>query len=101
MNSARFIRFLVLLAGAAATAGGATALLHAEARQEAGSQSGSSPPSGAQEAQTSQDPQAAEAGLFPERHRVGNTVLIFNDIFDFSGAANDLFVWGWLPTISG
>ena len=33
--------------------------------------------------------------------RVGGTRLIFNDILDFSDDANDLFVWAWLPTISG
>ncbi len=71
MISARIFKSLVLLAGAAAAAGGATALLHAEARQE------------------------------PPPARVGDTRFIFNDIFDFSEAANDLFVWGWLPTISG
>ena len=101
MNSGRFIRLLVLLAAAAATAGGAAPLLHAEASQEAGSESTSSPPSGAQVAQSSQDQQEPEVELFPERHRVGNTVFIFNDVFDFSGVVNDLFVLGWLPTISG
>jgi cytoskeletal protein CcmA (bactofilin family) len=27
--------------------------------------------------------------------------MIFNSIFEFDETANDLFVWGWLPTISG
>ncbi len=109
MNSARFIKFLALLAGVAATVGGAPVLLHAEAQQEAGSQSGSSPPSGAQETETSQETQGRRP-RFPLSElsgqelppvRGGNSRFVFNDIFDFSEAANDLFVWGWLPTISG
>lgn len=109
MSSARLIKVLVLLAGAAATVGGATALLHAEAQQETGSQGEASAPSGAREAETSQELQAPGPGRFlselfgqePPRGRAGDTRFIFNDIFDFSETANDLFVWGWLPTISG
>lgn len=27
--------------------------------------------------------------------------MIFNSIFEFTDSVNDLFVWGWMPTISG
>ncbi len=109
MISARILKFLVLMVGAAAAAGGATSLLRAEAQQEPGRPSGSSAPSGALETETSQELQAVGRGRFllelfeqePPPARVGDTRFIFNDIFDFSEAANDLFVWGWLPTISG
>ncbi len=36
-----------------------------------------------------------------QRARVGNTRFIMDNIFDFDGLANDLFVWGFRPTVSG
>jgi cytoskeletal protein CcmA (bactofilin family) len=33
--------------------------------------------------------------------RVGDTQMIFNSIVEFSDTANDLFVWAYMPTISG
>ena len=110
MSSARFVKLFILIAGAATTVSAAAVLLRAEAQQEAGSRPASSPQPGAQEVESSQDPgepggaELTLAELFGQegqRVQVGNSVFMFNDIFDFSGTANDLFAWGWLPTISG
>ncbi len=63
-----------------------------------------------QEGAESQDPDEAEQFSLRQEERIGgrgrdiragDTRFIFNDIFDFDEAANDLFVWAWLPTVSG
>ncbi len=61
---------------------------------------GQDPPAqeGAGELQLTEREQMDDGG---QRVRVGDTQFIFNDIFDFTDTANDLFVWAWLPTISG
>ena len=60
--------------------------------------------SGAQDPQNEEQFELAtreRIGQEGQRVRVGDTQFIFNTIFEFTDSANDLFVWGWLPTISG
>ena len=62
-----------------------------------------------QEGPQRQDPAAERFSLRQEERigdqgrdiRAGDTRFIFDDIFEFTDAANDLFLWGWLPTMSG
>ena len=70
------------------------------------------PSPGHAQAQTGQDPEPQDPEEFAlgrsqdlgeEGHslRVGDTELIFSSIYEFVGEANDLFVWAWMPTVSG
>jgi len=97
MTIAQFSKFLVVLAGAALAAGSTSARLQeapAAAAQQGGEQS-------AQEPEEFRLTQRERVGREGQQLRVGDTRVIFNSIFEFDETANDLFVWGWLPTISG
>jgi cytoskeletal protein CcmA (bactofilin family) len=118
MISARTLQLLVVIA-AVVQAGGSPPSQGPQPPQAAAGGSPSSqaqqPPQGeAGGSPSSQDPQQdpqqeeefrltirEQLGEGAQSVRVGGTRLIFNDIFDFSDVANDLFVWAWLPTISG
>lgn len=41
------------------------------------------------------------AGLPQSPQEPAGPQMIFNSIFEFTDSVNDLFVWGWMPTISG
>jgi cytoskeletal protein CcmA (bactofilin family) len=105
MKTCRIGTLLAISAGAAAVG---AASLHASTGAEAGAAAiehrqentgqGTEAPQRPEELRLAEREQLDDGG---QRVRVGNTQFIFNDIFDFDGSANDLFIWGWLPTISG
>ncbi len=107
MNSARCTKFFLLLAGAVVAAGSATAGTPLQAPERAPSPPSAPAQEGGQEPQGSQEPERFElatresVGQDGRSVRVGDTRMILNSIFEFSDTANDLFVWGWIPTISG
>ena len=91
MTPERYKKLLIVLVAAMCTAG----QIPVQASQE-----------GAQR----QDPDEAEQFSLRQEERIGDqgrdiragdTRFIFNEIFEFTDAANDLFLWGWLPTMSG
>lgn len=102
MNQNRCSRVALLLVGAVLTATGASTRPSVGAVAGAGFAGQEGAPTGAQ-----QDP---DEFRLTERNRTGqegsevtagDTRLIFDSIFEFSESANDLFIWGWMPTISG
>ncbi len=107
MNSACCTKFLVLLAGALVAAGSAVAGTSVQDPERASSPASAPAREDGQETGAPQEPEQVESatrervGQAGERVRVGDTRMIFNSIFEFSDTANDLFIWGWMPTISG
>jgi cytoskeletal protein CcmA (bactofilin family) len=104
MSCANANKFLVLLAGAAIAAGSASSGVHA-AQGEGALMTAVPGQEGVP--QEGQDPeefrltQRERVGQDGQRVRVGDTQMIFNSIFDFTDSVNDLFIWAWMPTISG
>ncbi len=98
MRTATLTKLAAMLVAAVAAAGIASVHPRGAPAQE---------PGGGAESGSAQDPEDARSvsgeGIGQEGHqvRVGDTRVIFNDVFDFTESANDLFVWGWRPTISG
>ena len=89
---------LVLAGVSTAAAGAATGEVgQAEAPdlQEGGEQEG------AQEPPEQEEPQEPEEEL-PEGHmQVADARFVLDDVYTYEGSVNDLFVWAWLPTLSG
>lgn len=95
-------RVVLLVVGAALTASGASA------RPSVGPVA--APSAAGQESPPAAPQQEPDEFRLAERNRrgqegsevsAGDTRLIFDSIFDFSESVNDLFIWGWIPTISG
>jgi len=94
---------LIVLAGTAVVAGGSTALHVAQAggtaavaQQEPGAQAGEQ-----QEPDEFRLVDRERTGQDGRRVLAGNSQAVFDSIFEFTDSVNDLFVWGWMPTISG
>jgi cytoskeletal protein CcmA (bactofilin family) len=107
----RWSKLVVVLAGAVAAAGatvvaGSAQVPSGGALQPTGggqqtSRGGQEPTGGAQEPDEFRLTQREGVGEEGQRVRVGSTQMIFDSIFEFTDTVNDLFVWGWKPTISG
>jgi len=103
MRTATLMKLVAMLVAVVAAVGGASAHPHGAPTQE---------PGGGPEPGSAQDPAEQEPeelrfapdevfGQEGKQGRVGDTSMIINGIFEFTDSANDLFVWAWMPTISG
>ena len=105
MRTRRITAFLVISIGAVAA--GTVSLYAATAVGGAGAAAERQQDGQGQEPEAPQRPEGLrltereQLGDGSQRVRVGDTQFIFTDILDFTDTANDLFIWGWLPTISG
>lgn len=97
----------MLLAGAVVAAGSAAAATPAQAPEGAAGLPSEPAQESGQETGGTQEPERFELatreddGQDGHSVRVGDTRMIFDWIFEFGDTANDLFIWGWMPTISG
>jgi len=102
MSTTHLSKLFVVLAGAAVAAGSAAlALQEVQARTAAAPQQEGGQPAPQQEPEEFRLTQRERIGQDGSLVRVGDTQMIFDAYINFTDSVNDLFVWGYIPTISG